>query len=66
MANSILSNSSRSDNNMRSQFQQFRNSFRGNPKQEVMRMLEAGQLSEQQLNQLMQQAQQLRNRVLNF
>lgn len=41
------------------QFNQFRQSFRGNPKAEVMRMLQSGQISQQQLNAAQAQAQQL-------
>jgi hypothetical protein len=41
------------------QFNQFRQNFRGNPKAEVMRMLQSGQISQQQLNAAQAQAQQL-------
>lgn len=42
-----------------SQFQQFKNSFRGNPKQAVMQMLQNGQITNPQLQQAMQMAKQL-------
>ena len=58
MANSILNNTSISPN-MLQQFQQFRNSFTGDPKQAVMSMLQRGQINNAQLQQAMQTAQQL-------
>ena len=43
---------------MMQQFQQFRASFKGDPKQEVERLLQSGKMSQQQLNQLQAMAQQ--------
>lgn len=43
---------------MMQQFQQFRNNFQGNPKQEVEKLLQSGKMSQQQLNQLQVMAQQ--------
>lgn len=40
------------------QFQQFRNTFRGDPQQEVQKLLQNGKISQQQLNQLQSAAQQ--------
>lgn len=40
------------------QFNQFKNSFRGDPKQMVMNMLANGQISNPQLQQAMQMARQ--------
>lgn len=40
------------------QFHQFRNSFQGDPKQEVMRLLSTGQMSNAQFQQLSQMARQ--------
>lgn len=42
------------------QFNQFKNSFKGDPKQAVMRMLDSGQINNQQLQQAMQMAKQLK------
>lgn len=42
------------------QFMQFKNSFKGDPKQTVMRMLQNGQMSNGQFQQLSQAAQQFR------
>ncbi len=39
------------------QFNQFRQNFQGDPKAEVEKLLQSGQLNQQQLNQLQQMAQ---------
>jgi len=44
---------------MLKQFQQFKNSFHGDPKAEVMKLLNNGQMSQAQFNQYQQMAQQL-------
>lgn len=64
MANSILGGSTAPqpfNQNMVQQFMQFRNNFRGNPKQMVMNMLANGQISNPQLQQVMQMAKQFQN-----
>lgn len=38
-------------------FQEFKASFQGDPEQEVKRLLQSGQMSQDQLNQLQQAAQ---------
>lgn len=48
------------NNNLISQFQQFRNTFKGDPKQAVQNMLNNGQVSQAQVNQAMQMAQQFK------
>lgn len=45
--------------NIINQYRQFRQSFSGNPKQEVMNLLQSGRINQQQLNQFQQMAQQL-------
>lgn len=42
--------------NMLTQFQQFRNGFRGDPRQEVQNLLNSGKMTQQQFNQLSQLA----------
>lgn len=67
MANSILGGGSSPQpmsNSMLSpqmiqQFNQFKNTFRGNPKQQVMNMVRQGMRSNQQLQQAMNMAQQI-------
>lgn len=39
-------------------FQQFRNTFRGNPQEQVQRMLQSGQISNEQYQRAVQMAQQ--------
>lgn len=43
------------------QFQQFKKTLNGNPKDIVMNMLSSGQISQAQLNRAQQMANQLRN-----
>ena len=43
------------------QFQQFRNSFRGDPRQRIQQMLNSGQITQQQYNNAVQMARQLQN-----
>lgn len=64
MANSILNQNvsqapATPSSNMVAQFQQFRNSFQGDPKQAVMNMLNSGQINSAQLQQAMARARQL-------
>ena len=40
-----------------SAFQQFKQSFQGDPQQEVQRLLNSGQMTQEQYNQLQQKAQ---------
>lgn len=40
-------------------FMQFKQNFKGDPKAEVQKLLQSGRISQQQLNQLQMQAQQL-------
>lgn len=67
MANSILnqvqkpvmqSNNSAISTQMLQQLQQFKSTFRGNPKQQVMRMMQQGLRSNEQLQQAMNMARQ--------
>lgn len=48
---------------MMQQFQQFRNSFQGNPQQLVQQMLRNGQVTEAQLQQATQMARQFQSFV---
>ena len=45
--------------NFMNQFNQFRQNFIGDPRQQVQQMLNSGQMSQQQFNQLSQMATQL-------
>ena len=44
--------------NMIQRFRQFKNSFQGDPKAEVEKLVQSGKISQQQLNQLQQMAGQ--------
>lgn len=46
--------------NMVQQFRQFQQTFQGNPKAEVEKLVQSGRISQQQLNQLQQAANQFR------
>lgn len=68
MANSVINssmgmlpqkNNSMVTPEMLQQFKQFKNTFRGNPKQQVMNMVKQGMRSNQQLQQAMNMAQQI-------
>ncbi len=50
------------DNIMR-QFMEFRKTFSGNPQQMIQQMLNSGRISQSQLNQYAQQANQLYNQL---
>ena len=47
--------------NFISQFNQFKNSFQGDPKEQVQNLLNSGQMTQAQFNQLQSLATQLRN-----
>ena len=45
--------------NLINQFNQFKNNFQGDPRAQVQQLLNSGQMSQQQLNQLQNMAKQL-------
>ena len=47
--------------NIMSQFNQFKQNFQGDPKQQVQQLLDSGQMTQQQFNQLSQAATQFQN-----
>ena len=46
-------------NNILTQFNEFRQTFQGNPKEEVQKLLDSGQMTKEQYERLSQQATQL-------
>ncbi len=58
MANSAMPGPFGNFQQMMQQFNQFRNTFRGDPKQTVMQMVNSGRISQAQLNQAQQMARQ--------
>ena len=62
MANPLyqaMGNQSNSMADLIRQAKEFKKSFNGNPREEVQRLLNSGQMSQQQFNQLSQIAQQV-------
>ena len=49
--------------NLIQQFNAFKQSFQGNPKEKVQELLNSGQMTQEQFNQLSQMAQQFRQFV---
>lgn len=47
------------NNNVLAQFNKFRQSFRGNPQEQVQQLLNSGRISQQQYNAAVQKAQAL-------
>lgn len=45
--------------NLVQQFQQFKNTFKGNPQEQVQQLLNSGRISQQQYDQAVQQAKAL-------
>lgn len=52
-------------NNLLQRFQQFKQSFHGDPKQQVQQLLNSGRVSQEQYNKAVQMAQQFQQ-MLNF
>lgn len=52
--------------NMMSQFQQFKQNFSGDPKQQVQQLLDSGQMSQEQFNKLSQMATQFQKMMGRF
>ena len=48
------------------QFMQFKQNFKGDPKDEVQKMLQSGKISQQQLNQVQQMSGQFQNLLKNM
>ena len=48
-----------SQNNIFQQFQQFKNSFHGDPRQQVQQLLNSGKITQEQYNAAVQKAQML-------
>lgn len=59
----MLSNQAPANNmqGLLSRFQQFRNTFSGNPQQQIQQMLNSGKITQSQLDAAVQQAQQFKN-----
>lgn len=51
---------------MMQEFLKFRQNFRGNPEEEVRKLLASGRMNQSQLNQLQQMASQFQQMLGNF
>ena len=51
----------KNNNNFIQQFNQFRQTFKGDPKQQVQNLLNSGRVSQEQYNEAVQMAQQFQN-----
>ena len=60
---SQMNNMNNNPMNFLQQFQNFRRNFQGDPKQTVLNMLNNGQMSQQQFNQLQAMANQIMNNM---
>lgn len=58
-------NGNNGNTNLLQRFQQFRNAFRGDPKQQVQQMLNSGKISQAQYDQAVKQAKALQQ-MLNI
>jgi len=56
-------NGNQGNNSLLQRFQQFRNSFRGDPRQQVQQMLNSGRISQAQYDQAVQQAKALQKMI---
>lgn len=56
-----MSNKPNNNNNFLARFQQFRQNFTGDPRQQVEQMLQSGKVSQEQYNRAVQLANQFRN-----
>jgi len=54
-----LGNNMMPNNNLIQRFQQFKQTFTGNPQQQVQQLLNSGKVSQEQYNQAVKMAQQL-------
>ena len=59
----LLGGSMPGNNNIIQQFIQFRNNFRGDPRQQIQQMLNNGQISQADYNRAVQMAQQFSNLI---
>ena len=60
--NALGGNNPLGNNNILSQFQQFREQMQGkNPQEEINKLLQSGRINQQQLNQVQQMAQQMQS-----
>lgn len=59
MSNPLYEAMNNNQNDIVHRFQQFKQSFKGNPQQQIQQMLNSGRITQQQYNQAVQKAQTL-------
>lgn len=59
MSNPLFNQLNPGNTNIISQFAEFKKNFRGDPQQEVMKLVQSGRISQEQLNILQSKATQL-------
>lgn len=57
--NQMMNGGGNQQNNFLQRFNQFRQNFSGNPQQQIQRMLNSGQITQDQYNRAVQQAQNI-------
>jgi len=57
--NQMMNGGGNQQNNLLQRFNQFRQNFSGNPQQQIQRMLNSGQITQDQYNRAVQQAQNI-------
>lgn len=62
----MFKNQMQSPFSMIQQFNEFRKNFNGNPQEEVMKLVQSGKMSQQQLNQLQGMATQFQKMMNSF
>ena len=58
---SLMKNNFASNNELLRQFQQFRQTFKGDPREQVQQLLNSGRITQQQYNDAVQKAQMLQS-----
>lgn len=57
--NQMMNGGGNQQNNFLQRFNQFRQNFSGNPQQQIQQMLNSGQITQEQYNRAVQQAQNI-------
>jgi len=61
MSNPLFNQFGNNQNNILQQFNRFRSSFRGDPKEQIQQLLNSGRITQEQYNQAVQKANMLKN-----
>jgi len=60
MSNPLYNQMNRGNNNLLARFNEFRNNFKGDPKQRVQELLDSGKVTQEQYNRAVQMANQFK------